>query len=253
MRVQTAYGLSKEFTVEDGIDQGDAISPLLWKIFYDPLLTALQASNTCGYTMLVQWPCNSPTQLTPALRQYEISIPALAYMDDTIFLESSKARMQSTVDKAGEFFKLHDIFINGNKSDLLVINPSCNKNEQNIKMGQTQHEVQATNNEIRYLGVWIEAAKPKPKTWIKRLQEIVKQFVSTVEHKALSIGHLNYLVNRVLIPKLTYVAQLMILKMAEWETIFKPILAMIKQRLKLPTSFPSAGLFHQAIGQFDDP
>lgn len=38
MRVITAYRLSDIFTAGDGIDQGKVISPLIWRIFYDPLL-----------------------------------------------------------------------------------------------------------------------------------------------------------------------------------------------------------------------
>ena len=39
--VITCYGLTNEYSVEDGIDQGDTISPLLWQIFYDPLISRI--------------------------------------------------------------------------------------------------------------------------------------------------------------------------------------------------------------------
>src|SRR5215212_7699235 len=48
--VITAYGSTEFFTGQDGIDQGETISPLLWRIFYDPLLCAVQNSNR-GYVM----------------------------------------------------------------------------------------------------------------------------------------------------------------------------------------------------------
>jgi hypothetical protein len=41
MNVLTAFGPSPTFVGGDGIDQSDAISPLLWRIFYDPLLIAI--------------------------------------------------------------------------------------------------------------------------------------------------------------------------------------------------------------------
>ena len=41
MKVITAFGLSPTLDAANGIDQGDSISPLLWRIFYDPLLSAL--------------------------------------------------------------------------------------------------------------------------------------------------------------------------------------------------------------------
>ena len=56
MRVITAFGLTNSFSATDGIDQGDSISPLIWRIFYDLLLMALQQDHTRGYHMSVQWP-----------------------------------------------------------------------------------------------------------------------------------------------------------------------------------------------------
>lgn len=51
IKIITTYGLSNGFTAEDGIDQGEIISPLLWRIFYDPLLYRIQSDPKFGYTM----------------------------------------------------------------------------------------------------------------------------------------------------------------------------------------------------------
>ncbi len=64
--------LSPQFTAEDGIDQGDTISPLLWRIFYDPLLSALQKNSSRGYKMKVNWPLNINNPLEWS--QYKVSI-----------------------------------------------------------------------------------------------------------------------------------------------------------------------------------
>ena len=40
--VITKYGNTDSFVAEDGIDQGEVISPLIWRIFYDPLLSKIQ-------------------------------------------------------------------------------------------------------------------------------------------------------------------------------------------------------------------
>src|SRR5437667_10725124 len=42
IRIITAFGLTEFFTGHDGIDQGETISPLLCRIFYDPLLCQIQ-------------------------------------------------------------------------------------------------------------------------------------------------------------------------------------------------------------------
>ncbi|EXX56645.1 hypothetical protein RirG_214270 [Rhizophagus irregularis DAOM 197198w] len=46
IRIITAYGLTDAFTVRDGIDQGEVISPLIWRIFYDPLLHRIQKDES---------------------------------------------------------------------------------------------------------------------------------------------------------------------------------------------------------------
>jgi hypothetical protein len=49
-----ALGLTNPYKVQDGIDQGDTISPLLWRIFYDPLLQEVE--DKCkGYQMKTTW------------------------------------------------------------------------------------------------------------------------------------------------------------------------------------------------------
>src|SRR6266542_1889563 len=55
MKVLTEFSPSASLQAADGVDQGDSISPLLWRIFYDPLLTALQSDPDRGYHISVQW------------------------------------------------------------------------------------------------------------------------------------------------------------------------------------------------------
>lgn len=57
-------------------------------------------------------------------------------MDDTCFIDSSKERIQNNIDLANEFYKLHDIHINGSKSELVVLNPNNITEEQYVEMGR---------------------------------------------------------------------------------------------------------------------
>ena len=47
--VLTDVGKTPDYEVLVGIDQGEVISPLLWCIYYDPLLTKVQQSSHLGY------------------------------------------------------------------------------------------------------------------------------------------------------------------------------------------------------------
>ena len=39
--VITNHGNTNYYHVQDGIDQGETITPLLWRIYYDPLITKI--------------------------------------------------------------------------------------------------------------------------------------------------------------------------------------------------------------------
>ena len=54
-RIITALGLTEAITAGNRIEQGEVISPLIWRIFYDPLLTKIKKSARLGYEMEVSW------------------------------------------------------------------------------------------------------------------------------------------------------------------------------------------------------
>src|SRR5213079_3233221 len=152
MNILTAYGTTEIITAGDGIDQGDSISPLLWRIFYDPLLCAVTRYGSRSYKMEVTWP-HDPTDKN--IWTYDsTNISTSAYMDDTVWIDESRCRLQDTVNLAQEFFTIWDIKINTGKCELLVINPSIHRDYRFITMGEdTNNIVKVTSKEIRYLGV----------------------------------------------------------------------------------------------------
>jgi len=91
-RIFTAHGLTDPYDVLIGIDQGEVISPLLWCIYYDPLLVEVQ-SRQLGYNLSHTYRkiLYDPTSITTE----SINIPALAYMDDTNWISDSEQNMAS--------------------------------------------------------------------------------------------------------------------------------------------------------------
>ncbi|RGB36530.1 hypothetical protein C1646_758003 [Rhizophagus diaphanus] len=132
-------------------------------------------------------------------------------MDDTVFLESSKFRMQKIVDIANEFYLINDIDINTKKSKMIIINLTVERHEQTIELGQDHSTVQATNDEIRYLGVWF-SNKPNRRRWMQRLSVTIKNFCDTVRRKFVPAGQL---------------------------------MKLVKNWMKLPKNTPSSLLFHE--------
>ena len=83
----TSSSIITSYHMKVDIDQGEVISPLLWCIYYDPLLVEVQ-SWQLGYNLSHTYRQNlyDPTSITTE----SINIPALAYMDDTNWISDSE-------------------------------------------------------------------------------------------------------------------------------------------------------------------
>ncbi len=55
--ILTKEGISEYYEVKIGIDQGEVISPLLWYIYFDPLLCEINQLNK-EYTLIHKWMSN---------------------------------------------------------------------------------------------------------------------------------------------------------------------------------------------------
>ena len=156
IRVITEFGLTKEFEAEDGLDQGEVISPLMWRIFYDPLLCLVQKEENLEYRIEVNWPFDLKTNKTKSLTWQQ---GVLAYADDTTWIAGSRVELQKIIDISTEFYKLNNIEINNKKSELLVLNSSCKNvtsdDRLEVNLGELNEVVKAKrgNVAIRHLGV----------------------------------------------------------------------------------------------------
>ncbi|CAB4421348.1 unnamed protein product [Rhizophagus irregularis] len=101
----------------------------------------------------------------------------------------------------------------------MVINPKLPRDELYIIIGRDNSKVQATDKEIRYLGCYFSSSNSRKRS-IKRLQDIIERFLNPIRRKRITVGHIAYLINHVLIPRVVYVAQLMTLSENEWNLLF---------------------------------
>src|SRR5207248_6853385 len=101
-----------------GIDQGEVISPLLWYIYYDPLLTKVQQSSHLGYNLSHSF---VPDIRSPALITKEAKVSALAYMDDTLWCSGLHGNLQSILCIASSFYSFTNILVNDFKARLLSL------------------------------------------------------------------------------------------------------------------------------------
>src|SRR6266487_1932682 len=121
--VLTAHGFTEPHLVQDGLDQGETHAPILWRIFYDPLLCAVDKLNgNTGYTMTQVRNHTSPT------------INHLAFIDNTLWIAKSRYSMESILAKAYSFFLRNDIQINIQKTEgLLALGRKLNNEFDSIR------------------------------------------------------------------------------------------------------------------------
>ncbi|KAG9284839.1 hypothetical protein G9A89_003762 [Geosiphon pyriformis] len=178
-RVITDFGLSNSYVVCDGLDQGEVFSPLLWRIFYDPLL------------------CESDGG-------FFFYFVAGAFVDDTIWVGNCQTATQNILDIASGFFALNDISINNKKTVAIPINHGvrvvflCISGLPILiaKKDETHH----------YLGIFLSTdglSKPS----LAKAHSDVHFFTNVVLRKAITNKQFLYLVSAVLQPIVSYCTQ----------------------------------------------
>ncbi|GBB94895.1 hypothetical protein RclHR1_24350003 [Rhizophagus clarus] len=113
--VFTAYGETSSYRVRIGIDQGEVISPLLWVIYIDPLLTVLKTEMLDPYILR---PPTLSSNITGSISN--IFINNLVFMDDSTLISSSKAGLEHMLSITEEFYALNNTSANHQKYVLIT-------------------------------------------------------------------------------------------------------------------------------------
>ena len=142
----------EKFTSIIGIDQEEVISPLLFTIYYDPLLTEINDLKY-GYNMKHEWKNNV---LKDEKESLQITIRSQAYMDDVTWLTHDKKTLENILSIADEFNKINNIKVNYDKF-VLATNTKNRESDGSItlKVGIKQHKITPvkTDESVRILGV----------------------------------------------------------------------------------------------------
>ena len=118
-RVFTEVGLTNPFEMLVGIDQGEVISPLLWCIYYDPLLCEVEKLQS-GYTIDHYYRKDIFSHREAYISE---TVSDLAYMDDTTWITEDKESLEKILELADDYYNLMSIKVNKSKSELLVYVP----------------------------------------------------------------------------------------------------------------------------------
>ena len=162
--LEVAGDRTPEITIKSGVKQGDPMSPLLFNISMDPLLTMLEREGE-GF----------PTS--------EGKVATLAFADDLVMLSHSWDGMSRNITILEKFCELTGLKIQAKKCHGFVLTPthdSYTVNDCNPWKigGHDLHMIQPEESE-RYLGVgvspWVGIAKPDIERqlhqWIQSIDE----------------------------------------------------------------------------------
>jgi hypothetical protein len=128
---------------------------LIWRIFYDPLLSKINDDTSLGYEFKDYW----PTNLAPNTNEFRLRVGGVAFTDDTTWIVNNKVEMMWIIDISSSFYNLNNIKINEGKSKLLVWNSKLPKNHLQITIGSDNDTIKANlpTQCSRYLGVYIRS------------------------------------------------------------------------------------------------
>ena len=248
-RIFTAVGLTDEYDVLIGIDQGEVISPLLWCIYYDPLLCEVE-SRKFGYRLNHQYRQNLYSDQQTELEQ---QIVDSAFMDDTTWIAENQNNMESILSIADDFYLLNNIKVNKEKSKLLAKRSGKEKTIQKLQLSFGRETIDITpatyRESVRILGVWINLAGHR-KYVLQQARMEVLSMCNIIKRKPITDKQLLYLYNMVIIPRIEYRTQLTILSKRDCDSIIAPFRQLYKNKIRLSSTAPNAILENNFIYKF---
>ncbi|GET59532.1 hypothetical protein RIR_jg1385.t3 [Rhizophagus irregularis DAOM 181602=DAOM 197198] len=258
-KIITHYGDTPGYRVRIGIDQGEIISPLLWVIYLDPLLTTLNR-EACDPFILKS---SALLDYSPIeYEQHNLPVSHITFMDDSTLIASSKQGIEDRLSITAEFYTLNNTQANSAKYILL----SSEQFSQTIVFDispsplTTSHTLTlkalALSTSFRFLGVWFNLSASS-RFVHNQTVSMVKDMAALLSPKKLLAQHVAYLYNIVLLPRLEFRLQSTLFAESTINRMVSPMLSLIRQKAGLASVTPLSALFtllpfsiQQAFGRF---
>ncbi|KAG9297444.1 hypothetical protein G9A89_020845 [Geosiphon pyriformis] len=223
-KVMTNFGLSDGYRVYDELDQGKVFSPLLWRIFYDPLLCEIKRhEHLCEYWIDTKFVSKSEKiESCDGMTSY---FAAGAIVDDMIWVGSCQTLTQYALNIASKFFEVNGISINNDKTPISI-----------AKKGEVHH----------YLEIFL-FIKGLFKPSVAKAHSDVCFFVNVVLKKTITDKQFSYLVLVVLQPIVSYQIQFSFVSSNvchKWDVIIRKGL---KLKACLSCDFPNVALHYSLL------
>ena len=130
--------MSEPFACENGLREGENLSPLLFSLYVNDLSNFLQDANCKGTSI--------PTNTDDGLLVY-FKLLLLMYADDTVLFASNKRELQKSLDAYARYCTNWKLDINVSKTKIV-----CFGRKRNSKFNISNEEIEIVDN-FKYLGV----------------------------------------------------------------------------------------------------
>ena len=230
-QIITAFGLTSPVHIRSGIEQGETYSPLLWKIYYDPILSFIYDKYQNSFLKIQT---QSPLETISQQQTIPITIPPLAYMDDTTWHTENLQTMQEILNDTNNLYKLNNIEINPTKSDLLHIYPKSKKQQPNQQLQYNNQTIKPRKQTevIRYLGIFFDGQGLSQPTY-EAIFNKIENFLSLTRYKKLTPTQISKLFNLILQLSLEYLLQIVTLHPSQQTKLSRLLTIYTKKSLSL--------------------
>lgn len=144
--------------------------------------------------------------------------------------------LEAQLEIAHTFYDLAKIKVNIDKYKILTNQklPTTTRSLQLTINGQTSSvDVISKHESTRILGLYINPLDSHKQT-LKKACSIIMSHVTTMKNKKITHLHAIYIINRVILPKLEYLLQHMILNYSQTQKLTVPLKKLFKRFLSLP-------------------
>jgi hypothetical protein len=168
-------------------------------------------------------------------------------MDDTTWIAKSKKEMSLILDEARIFYRANDSQVNGEKSILITINNS-DPSPAKVKVGPKEEEVTELDRSLhtRFLGVWIGNKNQRIDS-AKRVESEIEAIYKVLYSKWIMDKQVEYITNRVLIPRIEFRIQHSELSWNTCNNLTKRIRKLVRNKAAIANTLPNSAVHHRGI------
>jgi hypothetical protein len=231
-QVITDYGLTRPYSVEDGIDQGETFSPILWRIYYDPLISRIHNEHS-GYQATIQ------TLSMPIHLQTSV----IAYMDDSLWVAPNKSSLMEILSTANSFYKFAMIQVNPTKS---ILATNTTSEDRSILFNEESLTAIDKTKPFKYLGAWFSIHRNPTNTQKIIISEALS-CATKLQKSFITEKQAIYIINNIIIPRISYCLNSAFLSKTQLSSLNRTYTNIVKQKAKLSQSLPNSFLYHPDI------